>query len=275
MINRKLRTNSLKNKNVIIGNFDLIHYQHKKLFDLEKDFVILTFKNIPRKNKSNINSIKSKCYFLNKYFHKPIYIFDVDKNNMSANEFVNKYLKKTKSIIVGSDFVFGNDFKSINEFKDIINLNIIQYNKNLSTTKIKELLLSGKIKEVNKLLPYSFSVYEKVVHGKKMGRQIGFRTINFSFKNNLTLQPGVYLTKTIYNNKIYKSITMFGKPKTIKDEKENLMETHIIDFNKIIYNKYVEVQFYKFLNPIKKYKSKEELIQAIKNYKKIATETNY
>ncbi len=270
---KKLKANSLDNKNVAIGYFDLIHKKHYELLSKYDDIVVLTFDHLPNKNDS-INDINERVNYINSLGIKNVFVFDVMNNNMTAEAFVKKYLLKTKSVVVGSDFKFGCDVQSIYNFKDILKLDILEHDERFSTALVKQYLKNGNIDEANSLLEHPFEVSSKVVYGEKLGRTIGFRTINFNFDNSILLD-GVYLTKTIYKNKEYKSITMIGNPKTIKQANKQLMETHILGFDKNIYGKKIRVKFYKYINGIIKFNSREELINAINYYKQLALDSSY
>ncbi len=272
MIN-KLKTNSLKQKNVVIGYFDLIHKKHIELFEKANDIVVLTFINLPNKN-NTYNDIKTRINNIKSFGVKKVYVLDVKKHNMTACEFVYKYLVAANTVIVGSDFKFGNDVKSIFEFKDRLNLDILDYDNMYSTTLAKQALLNGNLNKAKNILDHEFFIVDKVVHGEKLGRQIGFKTANFNVSKPI-VKDGVYLTKTTVNGVEYKSITMVGKPRTIKQSNDRLIETHIIDFDNNIYGKKIKVTFYKLINEVKKFDSKEELINAINKYKQICISTNY
>lgn len=272
MIN-KLKPNSLKNKNVVIGYFDLIHKKHLELFQKANDVVVLTFINLPNKQNS-YHDIKTRVNNLKAFGVEKVYVFDVKKHNMTAQEFVYKYLVVANKIIVGSDFKFGKDVKSIFDFKDRLVIDVLDYDDMYSTTLAASALSKGNLIKVKKILDHDFFICDKVVHGEKLGRKIGFKTANFNIEKPI-IKAGVYLTKTVIHGVEYKSVTMVGKPSTIKDGSKNLIETHIIGFNKNIYGKKIKVVFYKNINELKKFDNKEELINAINKYKQICIDTNY
>lgn len=270
---KKLKIKSLNNKNVIIGYFDIIHKGHFEIFKRNNNSCILTFKSTPSK-KEPINNFKKRISQLNEMGFKEIYVFDLKKNNMSSSDFYNLYLKKAKKIIVGSQFKFGNDQKLLIKMNKK-NVVFINEKSSYSTTLVKNYLSNGYIEKVNKMLVEQYYVEEKVKHGKRIGRKIGFPTINFYFDKQLHLKFGVYLSKTMVDNKIYKSISIYGIPKSIKNDKKIVMETHIIDFNEKIYGKKVKVFIYKYLNELIKFETQNELIDKIKEYKNICISTKY
>ena len=92
-------------------------------------------------------------------------------------------------------------------------------------------------------LPYT--IKGEVVHGKKIGRTIGFPTANLKYYKNCVLPKiGVYYTNIKVNNNIYKGITSVGNNPTVEGE-ELTIETYILDFYKDIYGNKVSVSFIK------------------------------
>lgn len=272
---KKLLNQELFGKQVIIGFFDVIHKGHIKLFEAvdKKNACIITFFEIPRK--VPINNLLVRLEQLKELGFDEVYLYDIKQNNLTAKEFVDKYLKNAKEIVVGSDFIFGSDFKSIKCFVNDINLKLIKYDEHYSTTRIKELLSKGEIDKVNRLLYKPYNVANNVVKGDMLGRTIGFKTANFNFDRELFLQEGVYLTKTIIKNNIYKSLTIYGRPNSIKNTEFPLMETHILNFNKNIYGAKINVVFFQRIANIIRFNSKQELIDKIKEYVDICKRTKY
>lgn len=139
--------------------------------------------------------------------------------------------------------------------KDIFDQN----NKKISSSYIKELLLNKDISHANKLLCTSYSIIGKVVDGIKEGRTLGFPTANLSLTDNYLI-PGsaIYISLTKVDNRWYQSITL-----VIERNNKPLIETYLLDFNKNIYGKIIEVKFLAYLRDNQKFDSKEDLIEQI------------
>lgn len=129
--------------------------------------------------------------------------------------------------------------------------------------KIKNLLREKKIEEANKILGYNYYINKKVEHGLENGRKIGFRTINQEIDEKI-LPDGVYITKTIINNKIYKSMTNIGTHPSVSELNKPIIETHIINFDEDLYGQVIKVEFFKFLRDQKKFGSLDSLIAQLK-----------
>ena len=130
----------------------------------------------------------------------------------------------------------------------------------ISSTAIREFLTNGEIEKANEMLGYNFTIFGKVEKGHQIGRTIGFPTANIIYPSELIELPlGVYSVSVKFNNEIFKGITNFGVRPTVSDTKQTSLETHILDFDKDIYGKNIEVKFLKMIRPEKKFDSLEAL----------------
>lgn len=101
----------------------------------------------------------------------------------------------------------------------------------------------------------------KVQPGKKLGRQIGFPTINLnvgSFGDHVS--PGIYACEVKWNKKIHKGALHFGP---VLDSKKNKLEIHILDFNQNIYNCFVQFRIIKKIREPRRFTDLEELKKQI------------
>jgi riboflavin kinase / FMN adenylyltransferase len=112
-----------------------------------------------------------------------------------------------------------------------------------------------------------------VIHGRQEGRKIGFPTANIDpkfYKNCLAgLEYGVYATRTIWNGKVYNSISNYGTAPVYNFEKI-LFETYIFDFDFEIYGQEITVEVVEFLRPVLNFDSVESLIVQIQKDCKLA-----
>ncbi len=283
-INKKNIDNwDLKIEDLVMGFFDGLHQGHMHLFDDVKKSTVLTFITIPKKNRT-LYPLEERVQQLKKLGVKDIIIYDLSDDNCTAYEFTKKYLYKLnpQRIIVGSDFVFGNDQKDVTMLKDLFNCKIVKTDK-FSSSVIKNKINYGKIKAANAALVQPYYRVGKVIEGQQHGRVLGFPTINFVLDQKLVdIYNGVYITSTIINNETYPSVTFVGRPLTINANREVLIETYIINFNKDLYGQKLSVVFNKFLMEPKKFKDEAELklhitkyVDCAKKYHKLPTHTSY
>ena len=283
---------SLFNKVAItIGSFDGIHLGHLSLLDklIENSqdkklkSVLLSFYTSPKKffNKKHIvvNNFRQNYNILKKtkLDYYLLIKFDSYMANINSEEFVQKILINEigiKYCLIGDDFRFGkNRNGDYNLLHRIGNQNnfivekippILYDGKKISSSNIRTKLQKSKFSDIEKILGRKFSVISKVIRGDGLGSKIGVPTANLAIKNNKSIVKGVFCTYIIIDNNKYQSITNVGIKPTVSNKNKLLIEVHIFNFNKFIYNKKVEVIFeYKIREEVK-FSSIEKLKEQIK-----------
>ena len=134
-----------------------------------------------------------------------------------------------------------------------------------SSTFIRNLLQKGKLEKANKVLDRNWSINGKVQKGRQLGKKIGFPTANIDIKDYVLASPGVYAVKVKLNNKnnFMKGIANLGYRPTFNGKKI-LLEVHLFNFSKNLYNNYLTVEFKKFIRKEKKFKNIDQLRKQIK-----------
>jgi riboflavin kinase / FMN adenylyltransferase len=285
---------------ILIGNFDGIHVGHQRLFKLaniyKKKFKlnigVVTFEPMPKMyfNKriknfrlSNINQ-KNKIldnlgvdFIITKKFDKD---FSKIKSIFFIEEILSKKLK-AKYIFVSNNFKFGNKREGdveqlvknekIYDYKIVKPQPLILANKVISSTYIRHLLQKGNLKRANKALARNWSIEGIVQKGRQQGKKIGFPTSNIDIDDYVIAMPGVYAVKVYKKNskKPLKAIANLGYRPTF-NQKKILLEVHIFNFSGNLYNKYLSVEFIKFIRKEKKFKNVSQLRKQIQSDLKIA-----
>ena len=288
---------------LLIGNFDGLHLGHQKLFTLAKKYKkkyslnigVLTFEPMPKmyfnKNIKNfrISNQQEKINLLEKFNVDFVIIkkFNEEFSKTKSIDFIKKILAKkinAKFIFVSNNFRFGNkregNVKQLIQNQDICNFRIINpkplliKKKTVSSSLIRNYLQKGKLKEANKLLSRYWSVQGKVQKGKQLGKKIGFPTANIDIKDAVLACPGVYAVKakTQKSTKYAKGIANLGYRPTF-NEKKILLEVHLFNFSRNLYNKHLTVNFLKFIRNEKKFKNVNQLKRQITNDLLIAKKT--
>ena len=282
-----------RNSIILIGNFDGVHLGHQKLFSLAKKYKkkyssnigVLTFEPMPKMffNKKlknfRISSLAQKINFLknlkvdfiiNKKFDKK---FSKIKSINFIKEILGKNLKP-KFIFVSNNFRFGNkregnvrqliQFESICGFKVIKPVPLLINKKIASSSLIRNFLQKGKLKKANQILNRNWSIYGKVQKGRQLGKKIGFPTANIDIKDYVLGCPGVYAirVKIPTKDKYVNGIANLGYRPTFNGKKI-LLEVHLFNFSGNLYNKYLTVEFKKFIRKEKKFKNLDELRKQI------------
>ena len=279
---------------ILIGNFDGLHLGHQKLFSLARKYKkkfslkvgVLTFEPMPKMYFNNeiknfrISNQKQKMKFLNKFNVDFIIVKKFDKkfSKTKSIDFIKKILSEklnVKFIFVSNNFRFGNkregDVKQLIENEEKFNYKIVKpkplliKKKIVSSTLIRNYLQKGRLDEVNKLLNRKWSIEGKVQRGKQLGKKIGFPTANIDIKEYVLACPGVYAVraKIIKSSKYLKGIANLGYRPTFNGKKI-LLEVHLFNFSRNLYNKYLTVDFLRFIRKEKKFKNVDQLRKQIK-----------
>ncbi len=275
-----------KNKSVVtIGTFDGVHIGHQKIIErLVKiaktenlQAVVLTFFPHPRmviqKDASIklINTIDEKSKLLEKLGVNNLVIkeFTLEFSRLTALEFVRDILVnklQVKHIIIGYDHHFGRNrtanVNDLKEFGEVYDFEITEISAQdiaevtVSSTKIRNALLNGDIKEANTFLGYHFMLTGVVVKGKSLGKQIGFPTANLHIQENYKLIPknGSYIVKSDIEGKTVFGMMNIGINPTVNGEEQSI-EVHFFDFDQDIYDKKIEVQLLDRLRDEQKFNS--------------------
>ncbi|MDY3337935.1 bifunctional riboflavin kinase/FAD synthetase [Riemerella anatipestifer] len=275
-----------------IGMFDGVHLGHqsiiknlKKISDEKKlSSGLLTFWPHPRtifnpnENLKLLNTLTEKTSLIENLGVDFLFLqnFDEDFRNLSADDFVKKILVdklNVKHLIIGYDHRFGKDKKGdfnllqkmATEFDfEVQQLDAIQLeNQNISSTKIRNAIASGDFKSANDMLGYHYPLSGKVIHGKKIGRTIGYPTANISIDNiKLLPKKGAYIVEVWIDNLFYKGMLSVGTNPTVSGT-ELSVEVYIIDFNKDIYDQDITIKFRDFLHEEIKFDGLEALIKKL------------
>lgn len=205
------------------------------------------------------------------------YSLNESMRELSAEDFVSEILcgkLHAKVVVAGEDFRFGKGrmgdvalLKALEGkygYRTICISKVTEAEERISSTGIRELLLAGKVSEANSLLGRPYEVYGEVLHGKKLGRTLGFPTMNLiPSEEKLLPAYGVYITKTKVDGQWFEGITNVGLRPTVDSDERVSVETHLFSYDGDLYGKQVEVQFWAFLRPERKFTGVEQLKSAM------------
>ncbi len=271
-----------------LGYFDGVHLGHQKVISTAVNFAhkngnksaVITFKDHP------CCFFKGVCpkYILTREDRLKhiealgvdyVYILDFDEelSRFTAEEYLKKILIDNfspVSISTGFNHYFGAEKSGgadlLAKMQTVYGYKYFEVspqrinNETISSTAIRNALSEGRIQRANEMLGYKFTISGEVVKGQQLGRQIGFRTANLIYPQELIDLPfGVYSVVVSYGGKVYKGITNFGIRPTVSNTHKCSLETHILDFDKDIYGKRISVEFLNMIRPEKKFASIDEL----------------
>lgn len=134
----------------------------------------------------------------------------------------------------------------------------------VSSSTIRELLGAGRIPEANALLGYRYYILGEVIHGRSLGRTLGFPTLNQVLSRPCVVPAhGVYNSVTWVRGKRYRSITNIGVKPTIEGERAPLAETYMLGAEGDFYGETARVELLEHTRPEQKFSSVEELREIV------------
>ncbi len=284
----------VKNPIVTTGTFDGVHLGHQKIISRLKDVakkhqgetVLLTFYPHPRmvlfpedNELKLLNTQQEKIQLLEKYGvdHLIIYPFTKEFSRLTSVEFVRNILVNsihTKKLIIGYNHHFGRNregsFEHLKEFGPIYGFEVEEIpakdidSIEISSTKIRNALLSGDVEMATTFLGHAYSLAGKVIKGYQKGRIIGYPTANIEVEDKYKLIPGdgVYAVKVEVRGKLYGGMLNIGNNPTIEGKGRSI-EVNIFDFNETIYGEDATIFFIKRLRDELKFAGLEELKDAL------------
>lgn len=281
-----------------LGMFDGVHLGHKSIIDeLAKvssennlETAILTFWPHPRfvfnpeEDLKLLNTLDEKTELMARYDIQNLFLkeFDDEFRNLTGEEFVRQILVdklNVKFLIIGYDHSFGKNksgnFELLQKLSKELNFEVEQmeainiHENNISSTKVRNALLNGNILEANEMLGYSYSVSGIVVHGKKLGRTIGYPTANIETENiKLLPKKGAYIVEVFVKDQQYKGMLSVGTNPTVNGEKLTV-EVYILDFEGDIYDEKITIKFREFLHEEIKFEGLEKLVERLDEDKRL------
>lgn len=271
---------------ITIGNFDGVHLGHQALLSNAKasarahDLILtlLTFKSHPHEflhpktAPLKISLLRDQVSIWKKFGVDRAIIIPFEREsfaNISANNFVTKVLiqiLKTKILWIGDDFHYGankvGDYQTLKDFGKIFNFQVHRletiYYKNdfrISSTAIRQALINGNLNLANRLLGYKYTMTGHVIHGKKLGRILGFPTLNIAIHRGKSALVGVLVVRVLGldNTTLMGVAHLSNKSITSNHSKPRVLEVHVLNWSGNAYGKIVTIEFLHKLHNSKQY----------------------
>lgn len=289
------RLPAFNNATVTIGTFDGVHSGHRAILNevvkhAEKtggDSVLITFDPHPRKvlfadqPMSIITPLNKKLELIadTGIGHIVVVPFTQEFAGLSAEAYVRDFLVGVfhpASVVIGYDHHFGHDRRGnidlLRELAPACGFEVVEIPAQLikdaavSSTKIRNAIRLGNMEDARLMLGHAFSFTGKVVHGKKIGRQLGYPTANLELVDADQVLPGngIYAVNVRYNGGLYGGMMSIGYNPTVDESSDLKIEVNIFDFDEDIYGESIEVVVLKKLRDELKFKSLDRLIDQLK-----------
>lgn len=279
---------------IAIGNFDGVHIGHRQLFVEAKKLkeklenqtngpvkvLVLTFWPHPKSffKDPSFRLIYSKeqradlISALDEVDQLVTLPFDKDLMDLSYEDFFREILLekfKAAAIVVGDNFRFGKGglgdsikLMALGQKAgvDVLIVPRVNYlDQPVSSSRIREALVLGRMEEVNAMLGQPYQVKGMVSHGKGVGHLLETPTVNILLSPEMeSPRQGVYLSRTHAGGAVYNSISNVGTNPTFGTESPRT-ETFIFDYTGDLYGSEITIEYLRFMRPEIRFEDPEAL----------------
>ena len=272
-----------------IGYFDGLHRGHQKLLaetvEMAKKYGcetgMITFEPDPwvvikgMQKVKHITTMRQRINMAVEFGMDNIILleFTRDMSELPPMEFIEKALGclNLKGLVCGFDFHFGYHgdgdpafLKEHAPFEVKVIEPVNDETGKISSTRISQCIVEGKVDEANEMLGYRFTMEGKVVHGKHRGTDMGFPTANLQYDAEYLMpKNGVYAALVEVDQKYYQAMVNIGINPTFNDLDAISIEAHLLQYYGDLYGKWIKISFCKYLRREMKFRSKDNLIMQL------------
>ncbi len=279
-----------------IGNFDGVHRGHQALLarlrevasKMELESAVMTFEPHPReffaaragdpsKAPTRIASLRDKLQSLAKAGVDRVIVehFNEHFASLSPQEFVEKILVQglhVKWLIVGEDFCYGSKragnvatlIAAGKQYGFHVESTVTSSGTRISSSAVRSALAQGDFAQAEVLLGHPYAMSGHVIHGKKLGRTIGFPTLNLRVGHKHPALSGIYIVQVHgLADEALPGVASIGVRPTVDDSGRVLLETYVFDYDQQCYGRLIRVEFLKKLRDEEKYIDLTTLTDAI------------
>jgi riboflavin kinase / FMN adenylyltransferase len=277
-----------------IGNFDGIHRGHRALLQRVVEVArqrgliaaAMTFEPHPREYFApeqappRIANLRDKIEGLRQVGIERVFVqhFNRDFASLTAEQFIERILRdgcQARWLAVGDDFRFGarraGDVALLRSFGERCGFAVEQIRpvlvggERVSSSRIRDALIAGDLALAGELLGHPYAISGRVLHGAKLGRQLGFPTMNLRVAHRRPALHGIYAVRVHgIGPTLLPGVASVGLRPTVDDSGRWLLEVHLFDFSDEVYGKLIRVQFVQKLRDEERFDSIQELTAAIR-----------
>lgn len=277
-----------------IGNFDGVHRGHQALLAQVVAAArtrgllpaVLTFEPHPREfftpeqAPPRIYNLRDKLQALASQGIERVYVQHFTRSfaALDADEFIDRYLVRglqVRWLAVGDDFRFGRcragDIALLRARAAAGGYEVAQLDtvsdgtERVSSSAVRAALQAGDLTRAQQLLGRPYAISGRVLHGAKLGRQIGFPTLNLRIAHRRPAVHGVFAARVHgISERPWPGVASVGVRPTVVDGGQWLLEVHLFDFAASIYGRLVRVELVRRLRDEERYKTLAELTEAIR-----------
>lgn len=278
---------------ITIGNFDGVHLGHQAMLARLREVAaqrglpaaVMTFEPHPREvftpdqAPARLTSLREKLELFRSQGIDRVVLARFSRRfaALTAQEFIERILIagiQARWILIGDDFRFGakraGDFALLSQAGaahgfDVESLpSVLIEGVRVSSTVVRDALAQGDMELAAQFLGRPYSISGRVVHGDKLGHELGFPTANIQMKHNKPPLAGIFAVELCgFDGVRLPGVASLGVRPTVKQNGAPTLEVHVFDFHDRIYGAHVRVDFLHKLRDEAKYPDLPTLIAQI------------
>jgi len=286
---------------VTVGSYDGVHMGHRKIIARMQESareqgwrsVVVTFDPHPRKVVKDgegvpglLTLLEEKERLLGELGIDILFVisFDEEFARRSSEWFIDELLVAVigaRRMVIGYDHGFGSGRKGSRETlkamaeRDGFTVEVVEevrlQSQHFSSTRIRSLLSEGRVREANLFLGASYMVSGEVVHGRALGRKLGFPTVNLALSSQEKLLPksGVYASLVEVDGVERVAMMNIGQRPTLDDGRPVTIEAHILGHEGDLYGRNLVFRLLERLRDEERFPSLEALRAQLEEDKKM------
>ena len=274
-----------------MGTFDGLHKAHRSIIKSVVDIaaqkscqsVLITFEPHPRcviyprdHSLRLLTDLDEKIELLKAtdLDHLVVFPFTAEFSQLSPEEYVERFIIEKfdpAAVIVGFDHHFGlnrqGNYQLLQQYANKEGFDLIQISKKetkevkISSTQIREYLISGQIIEANELLGYRYFLTGEVIKGDNIGTSLGYPTANIRLGSELKLVPksGIYAAFVYVRDVQYEGLLYIGQKPSMSDKDTIFIEVNLRNFTGYLYGEQLKIEFVEFIRQDQKFEDLDAL----------------
>jgi riboflavin kinase/FMN adenylyltransferase len=275
-----------------IGNFDGVHLGHQALLEKLRSAAqarglptaVVIFEPHPREfftpdqAPARLTNLREKLELLAEHHVDRVHVcrFNSQFAQISAAGFIHALDEKmhARHVLIGDDFRFGSgrsgDFALMEKialqrgFSVEAMHSVLHDGVRVSSTAVRTALAAGELRAATRYLGRPYSISGRVIHGDKLGREIGYPTANVQLKHNRPPLSGIFVVRVTGDHiDPQHGAASLGVRPTVKANGRAVLEVHLLDFAQEIYGQHLRVEFLYKLRDEAKFSDLESLTQQI------------
>lgn len=286
------RRASPRRRVITIGNFDGVHLGHQALIARatalgalhQCPVAVVTFEPHPKAYFSPANApkriqgLRDKVQALKTQGVDELWVlpFRAALASLSAADFMERFLHKTlsaKHIVIGDDFRFGakrqGDAQSLQAAGAAFDWSLERLEPvfmdglRASSTALRAALSEGNFSKASTLTGRPYALCGRVIHGRKLGRTLGFPTLNLRVPDDLLISGVFAVTVRGLGERTLAGVASLGRRPVVENDGALLLEVHLFDWEADAYGQMIEVTFHQKLRDEARYDSLDAMIRQI------------